>query len=318
MCSLTKRVLSVVLISTPFLGCAGQDVQYPDQLKASKGVLCLRVRNDSASWLGLAFSGPQPTTLMTSTDKGRSWRRIDGNWSEFLFLDSRRGFLARDTALYETLDGGTEIVTSLHEFPDVIEGVSVVGSRLMVSTSQALFASSDGGRHWDRVEYAPASHATGPQAVAGDDTHLAVATRAGRVFTYFPGESWREWVVGPTLDLAYFDGVFHALTSMATVAVLDGKSVGQHALEPSYWWGLKFARVGDRLFFPTPRGLFEIVNGKPQPILASRRHGVSEAFSPLIAMAGEDELLEVLFQENRVDLKSIRLSSLKVEDLEGI
>ncbi len=318
MCLIAKRALLVVLIASPFWGCAGQEVQYPDQLKASRGVLCLRLRNDSASWLGLAFSGPHPTTLMTSIDKGRTWRRIEGIWSEFLFLDSRHGFLAWQTTLYETLDGGTETVRSLHEFPDVIEGVSVVGTRLMVYTSQALFASSDGGRHWDRVEYAPASQATGPRAVAGDDTHLAVATREGRVFTHFPGESWREWVVGPTLDLVYFDGVFHALTSMATVAVLDGKSVGQYALEPSFWWGLKFARVGDRLFFPTPRGLFEIVNGKPHPLMASERHGVLDAFSPLIAMAGEDELLEVSFQENRVNLRSIRLSSLKVEDLEGI
>lgn len=307
---------SVALAIILGVGCGTDGGEWPRILKSCDGVLYLQTMKGAGLLFGrLTIGSNGSTTLYASMDQGRSWNRIGKNWNDFLFLDRRHGFLTRGESLYETTDGRVDKAEPLHRFPSVIEALSKVGGRLMVSAGNRLFESRD-GRNWAAVDFAPVRHGNRPVAVAGDDSNLAVATGQGWVWLRNRDGSWRRFIVGPVLDLAFSRGAFYALTGMATVAVLDGESVRHHRLPPRYLSGARFGRSGDRLLFATQDTLYELVDGALVPRL---QFETTVLAPPLLAMLGEDEVVRVSWSgPDGFSIESVNLRLGEVQELAGL
>ncbi len=261
MCGMT-RVSFLGLLSIAFVlcGCVKQ-AEYPDELQAVDGVLYLKVRKIGFPIFGIASASNPNGALYRSRDRGRTWQVISQEgWSALAPVEATRVYLAKGNSLYEMRDGET-MTRPVHEFAHPIQSISRAGGGLLVLTQSAILLSGDNGATWKELDHPEFGLNAPTHAVAGDGSRLAMASDFGRVWIRDAEQHWSEAIVGPVIDLASLDGAFFALTTMSTLAVVEGGSVRHIALEPDWTrgYGSRFSQVQDRLFFNVGQTLYEVV-----------------------------------------------------------
>ncbi len=321
MSGIGRRIGFCFLLALPLWSNCGPQLENPERLQAVDGVLYLQVRRFSASLLGLVGSGGATGALYRSLDGGRSWRLISGQeWSDLVFPNPRHAYLARNNILYEAVDGEFSNPKPVHEFKDPIRSISTVGGRLMVLTHSSVFSSPDSGATWEEVGHPDFGPKIGPRAIAGDASHLAVATALGRVWIRGPDQAWRQSIVGPVSHLVFHDGAFFALTSMATLAVLEEGSVRHIVLDAGFSGGYAdsgFLRLDDRLFFAFGATLYEVVNREAAP--RSTLDLTSTGNAGPLAMLDEGQAVRAsLGPDGHIRFVALNLREARSEELGGL
>ncbi len=320
MSGIRRRLGLCFLLALPLWSNCGPQLENPERLQAVDGVLYLQARRFSASVLGLVGSGGAKGALYRSLDGGRSWRLISGQeWSDLVFPNPRHAYLARRNILYEAVGGEFSDPKPVHEFKDPIHSISVIGGKLIVLTYWSVFSSADAGATWEEVEHPDFGFGIAVSAVAGDASRLAVATALGRVWIRGPDRAWRESIVGPVSHLVFHDGAFFALTSMATLAVLEGGSVRHIRLDPELggYAVAGFFPIHDRLFFTFGPSLYEVVNREVATRATFDLPSIGRA-GPL-AMLDEGQAVRAsLGSEGQVRVFALNLREGRSEDLGGL
>ncbi len=206
---------------------------------------------------GVSTSGAGQS-LMISNDRGGNWSvRAVPDLLDFAFLTPTKGYLVVAGGLEQTLDGGSTR-SPVPAVGENLTGIHKIGASLAAFGDRSLHLSFDSGMTWAGQPLPPLGKRDGLRKVAWGDGRLAVSTRRGRVFLInLESNESSEWIVGGIEDLAYHEGRFYGLTTMATVAVLDGRQIQHISLELDELQPRRFATF-DGLYFHTDSAVYKI------------------------------------------------------------
>ena len=133
---------------------------------------------------------PTPVGLMKSTDAGRTWTVLSrGGQSDFHALTaSSKGVMGFDGSLGVTSDGKTWTQGGLTLEPRSLASAPD-GSRVLATTAQGVFSTTDGGGTWTPLASAPPLMLV---AWADPETIVGITPEGGLAVSTDAGVSWKS------------------------------------------------------------------------------------------------------------------------------